>query len=218
RGLINVGPDWQSLAPSPGAEFVAHDESAGVRRDFVVTRESLRTLSVDGKTIAQTPAADAWIAAMVQEFVRRTGTSATTRASQIVERDDVAGLLAEAKQIAIPNVRVRYLHAGFAHVDSAGRASFIRDGASLLGPGYERADFLLALPPTWRTDLDALAAVYREAAALDASDAIEHVLRVAPPPRPLPFALRSAVETLIARLASTDRRAALRAYYFDARP
>ena len=99
-----------------------------------------------------------------------------------------------------------------------GRPSFVRDAASLLDSASARAEFLLAVPREWLADERVLAAVYTEASVIEPDAYVEQVLRIAPPPRPLPTTFKPLVERLIASLQSTDRRTALRAYYLDVRP
>jgi hypothetical protein len=218
RGPVSVGTDWQSLVASAGSEFHAHDEGPEGRRDVIIDANGQRTFTHDGKVVAATPALESWTASMVREYVRRSGTGAATRANEIVARQGIAGLLAEAREIAIGRVRVRYLFAGFARVDASARAAFIQSAADLLDESNHRAEFLLATPPAWRADDDVIAAVYSAATALDADDAVEQLLRTMPPPRPAPPALRPAMETIFRGLQNSERRAALRAYYLDVRP
>jgi hypothetical protein len=218
RGPLTVNPDWQSLAASPGALFVAHDESAARRRDFSLTVTGATSFSADGKQAEMGADDREWLNGMVLEYVRRAGISAPARAREIAERAGVSGLIAESRRIFHDDVRARYLIAGFTFVDSASRSTFVGDGAALLGNAGGAADFLLAIPRSWRTDERVLVAAYAAAARIEPDDYVEQILRLMPPPRPTPASLRPLIERMIATLQNSEHRAALRAYHLDAAP
>lgn len=218
RGPLAVNADWQSFAPSPNAQFAAHDESATRRRDFALSPEGRVTFAVDGKQATMRDDDREWLRAMVLEYVRRAGVSAPARAREIATQGGVTELLAEARRIKRDDVRVRYLIAGYSFVDAAARASFIRDGAALLGTSDEAAEFLLAAPREWRSDERIIATVFDAAAQIEPDDFVEQILRAFSPTRPTPAALRPGIQRLISTLQSNDRRTALRAYYLDVAP
>jgi hypothetical protein len=218
RGPLAVNADWQSFAASPGARFTAHDESAAGRRDFTIASDGSVSFAVDGKRGEMSAEDRAWLSGMILEYVRRAGVSAPTRASEIAARGGVVELLAEAKRIARDEVRARYLIAGFQFVDSMARPSFIRDAAPLLGTAGEAAEFLLAIPRSWRADERVLAATYTASARIEPDDYVEQILRAFPPQRPTPASLRPLIDRMISTLQSVDRRTALRAYHLDASP
>ena len=92
------------------------------------------------------------------------------------------------------------------------------DAAALLDSAFVRGKFILSVPTDWRIDQGVLAAMYAEAGVIEPDAYVEQILRAAPPPRPLPSALKPLIERMIASLQSVDRRTALGAYYLDVRP
>jgi len=155
---------------------------------------------------------------MILEYVRRTGLDATGRSRAIVASGGVSAILDEARKISGKDVRVKYLEAAFPSVAADRRPAFVRDAASLLDSASARAEFLFAIPREWLADEGVLAAMYTEAGVIEPDAYIERLLRVAPPPRPLPATFKPLVERVIASLQSIDRRTALGAYYLDVRP
>jgi hypothetical protein len=130
----------------------------------------------------------------------------------------VHAILDEARKISGKQVRARYLEAAFSTVAPDQRPAFLHDAASLLDSAFVRGEFLLAIPREWRADERVLAAAYAEAGVIEPDEYVERLLRVAPPPRPLPAALKPLVDHMISSLQSVDRRTALRGYYLDVRP
>jgi hypothetical protein len=130
----------------------------------------------------------------------------------------VAAILDEASKISGKEVRARYLETAFPTVSPDKRAAFLRDAAALLDSAFVRGKFILSVPQDWRTDQGVLAAMYAEAGVIEPDAYVEQILRAAPPPRPLPPALKPLIERMIASLQSIDRRTALGAYYLDVRP
>jgi len=218
RGLVSVDPTWSAINVGAGGEFAAHDEGPTGKRDYVVGPGGSASLSVNGASIALGTEHRDWTAMMVLEYVRRTGLDAGGRARTILMKGGLPALLDEARKISGKQVRAQYLEAAFSTVASDQRPAFIHDAASLLDSAFVRGEFLLAIPREWRTDERVLAAAYAEAGVVEPDEYVERLLRVAPPPRPLPAALKPLVERMIASLQSVDRRTALRGYYLDVRP
>ncbi len=218
RGPVVVDPSWSAIAVGAGAEFVAHDDGPIGKRDYVVGPGGSASLSVNGAAVAIGAEHRDWTAMMVLEYVRRTGLDAGGRARAILTRGGLAALLDEARKISGKQVRAQYLEAAFSVVASDRRPAFIHDAASLLDSAFVRGEFLLAIPREWRADERVLAAAYAEAGVVEPDEYVERLLRVAPPPRPLPAALKPLVERMIASLQSVDRRTALRGYYLDVQP
>ena len=218
RGPVAVDPSWSTVSVGPDAEFAAHDDGTGGKRDYVVHTDGSASLAVNGAPVALDAEHRAWTAMMVLEYVRRTGLDAGGRARAILAQGGVQAILDEARKISGKQVRARYLEAAFSTVAPDQRPAFLHDAASLLDSAFVRGEFLLAIPREWRADERVLAAAYAEAGVIEPDDYVERLLRVAPPPRPLPAALKPLVEHLISSLQSVDRRTALRGYYLDVRP
>jgi beta-lactamase regulating signal transducer with metallopeptidase domain len=218
RGPVVVDPTWSAITVGSGAEFAAHDDGPGGKRDYVVRPDGSASLSIDGAPMAMGAEHRDWIAMMVLEYVRRTGLDATARARAIVAKGGVPAILDEARKISGKDTRARYLQAAFSSVAPGKRAAFVHDAASLLDSAFVRGFFLLEVSSQWRADTAVLATIYAEAGAIEPDLYVEMILRTAPPPRPLPAALKPLVEKLVASLQSIDRRTALRAYYLDVMP
>ena len=217
RGPVVVDATWSAVSVGPGAEFVAHDEGPAGRREYVIGPTSA-SLSVNGSAVPIGAEHRDWIGMMILEYVRRTGLDATGRSRAIVASGGVSAILDEARKISGKDVRVKYLEAAFPSVAADRRPAFVRDAASLLDSASARAEFLFAIPREWLADEGVLAAVYTEAGVIEPDAYIERLLRIAPPPRPLPATFKPLVERVIASLQSIDRRTALGAYYLDVRP
>ena len=218
RGPVVVDPSWSTVSVGSDAEFAAHDDGPAGKRDYVVRSDGSASLSINGARVALDTEHRAWTAMMVLEYVRRTGLDAGGRARAILANGGVPAILDEARKISGKPVRARYLEAAFSSVPPGQRPAFLHDAASLLDSAFVRGEFLLAIPREWRADERVLAAAYAEAGVIEPDDYVERLLRVAPPPRPLPAAIKPLVEHMISSLQSVDRRTALRGYYLDVRP
>jgi hypothetical protein len=89
RGPVAIDPSWSTVSVGPDAEFAAHDDGAGGKRDYVVHTDSSASLSVNGAPVALDAEHRAWTAMMVLEYVRRTGLDAGGRAQAILAQGGV---------------------------------------------------------------------------------------------------------------------------------
>lgn len=214
RGDVSVDTTWRRLVVPRDGRFVAHEETArGHHRDYTLASNGVATLSVDDhETTIDSSAAD-WVDAMVREFVRRSGSGAARRATQIAQQQGPSALIEEAAHIPHVAIRAQYLIAGFPSVSNSGRLEFIRTGSETLDDPFARSSFLRAVPASWRSEIDILQAIYDEATRIEPDDLVEQLLRTIPPPSPTPAALKAPLGRLIATLQNSERRAVLRALY-----
>jgi beta-lactamase regulating signal transducer with metallopeptidase domain len=218
REPLTIVPPWDSVGLGSSASFLAHDEGPAGAREFTLVGARPGTLTLNQQPVEITARDRTWLAGMVVEFVRRTGTDAPARARAFATRGGIRALEEEVHAITDARVRAVYLQAGFALTGASERAAFIHRNASLLDSASARATFLLAVPAAWRSSEDVLAAVYDEAALIEPDEYVEQIVRLMPAPRPVATALRNPLSRLIGTLQSIDRRTALRAYYLDERP
>jgi beta-lactamase regulating signal transducer with metallopeptidase domain len=217
-GQMEASVDERSMDVISDGLFLAHNEGPDGTLDYSQTGAS-SSMKLNGKSTTIGPAEQQWIAAMVREYLRRTGKRVHERARHALVAGSIPALLAEAERVPSSEVRAAYLVEGFAStLDGRAAAKFIEDGAALLDSSDSRGRFLLGVPPAFRSDVGVLAAIYREASLIEPDDPVEKVLASTSPPRPLPSALQPWMEKIIDGIQISERRTALRAYYLGLRP
>lgn len=217
-GQVVPSADEKTMDVVSDGRFTAHNEGPDGTREYSQTDAS-SSMKLNGKSVAIGPAEQQWIGDMVQEYLRRTGQRVQTRARRALAAGSIPALIAEAARVPSSEVRAAYLVEGFASTTNArDAAKFIEEGASLLDSSDSRGRFLLAIPASLRSDVEVLAAIYREASVIEPDGAVEKVLASTSPPRPLPATLRPWLERIIDGIQTSERRAALRAYYLGERP
>jgi len=217
-GQVEASADEKSMIAISDGRFMAHDESPDGIREYSLT-EGSSSLKLNGQTVSIGPAERQWIAMMVREYMRRTGKRVHERARAALAGGSIHALLAEAASVPRSEIRAEYLKEGFASThDARAVEKFIHEGASLLDSSDSRAKFLVAVPAAYRSDVGVLQAMYEEASVIEPDVAVESVLAVTSPPRPLPASLQSWIEKIIDGIQVSERRAALRAYYLGVRP
>jgi len=215
---VNASKDERAIVVDGDGRFIAHNEGPGGTREYRLTSTST-SMTLNGNNVAIGPAEEAWIGEMTREFLRRTGQRVQERAHVALSKGRVRGLLGEVALIPRPRTRVEYLREGFAQTNSPESVvSFIHDAAALLDSSDNRGEFLVAVPHKYDTNVKVLQAIYEEASVIEPDGAVEEVLRSYPPPRPLPQSLTPLIEKMIAGLQTSERRAALNAYYLGIRP
>ncbi len=218
RGRVDVTDDERNFVVGADAEITVHDDGTEGAREAVI-RSDRTEVTLNGQRVALGQSERDWIASMAREYLRRTGARVQVRADAALRTGGIPALLAEAAAVRGRNARESYLESGFAVVkDPVAREEFVHRAAALLDSAGSRSRFLTSVPKEWLTDLKVLASVYSEAEVIEPDAGMEAVLAYAPPPRPLPPALRGSIQRMIASLSTVERRSALGAYYLDIRP
>jgi beta-lactamase regulating signal transducer with metallopeptidase domain len=216
-GVVDASVDERNIVIGSGGRFVAHNEGPDGTREYRASQGS-SSLTLNGNTVAIGQAEQEWIAAMVREYMRRSGKRVHERA-HIALASGIPSLLAEAATVPRTDIRAEYLADGFAAThDAESVARYIHEGASLLDSLDSRATFLVAVPAAYKSDLTVLTAIYQEASVIEPDGAVDKVLDSTSPPRPLPAVLRPLMEKIIAGIQNSDRQPAMRAYYLGIRP
>jgi hypothetical protein len=215
---VDASRDERAIVVDGNGRFVAHNEGPGGTREYRLTRASA-SMTLDGNNVAIGPAEEAWIGEMAREFLRRTGQRIQERAHASLSQAGVRGLLGEVSLIPRRRTRAEYLREGFGATNSPESVvSFIHEASALLDSSDERGTFLLAVPHKYDANEKVLQAIYEESSVIEPDGASEAVLRAYPPPRPLPQSLSPLVEKIIRGMQSSERRAALKAYYMGIQP
>lgn len=217
KGNVSVDAGWRRIVVARDSRFIAHEESPRGRLDYAIEASGDARLSIDGRAAAIDSSTAGWVDAMTREFVRRLGFGAVQRADEILRQQGLHGLVDEVTHIPHAEIRAQYLIAGLRAVPDSGRVEFLHHGSELLDDPFARTSFLLAIPGGWRTDTAVLEAAYDEAARVEPDDLVEQLLRVMPPPRPTPAALKPALRRLIGTLQNSERRASLGGLYLSDR-
>ncbi len=215
---VDASNDERTMVVDGNGRFTAHNEGPDGTREYRLTGSST-SMTLNGSNVAIGPAEEAWVSAMAREFLRRTGARAEQRAHVALSGGGTRGLLGEVALIPRGRTRVEYLREGFAATNSPESVvSYIHDAAALLDSSDNRGAFLVAVPHKYDTNVKVLQAIFEEASVIEPDGAVEEVLRSYPPPRPLPQSLTPLIEKMIAGLQTSERRAALKAYYLGIRP
>ena len=216
-GQVDASSDEKNMIVGNNGRFIAHNEGPDGTREYTLTSTS-SSLTLNGSTTAIGSAEQEWIAGMTQEFLRRTGKRIAER-SQAATARGLPALLGEVARIPDTNVRAKYLTAGFAATHNAHAvAEFIHAGSELLDSLDSRAPFLTAVPSAYLNNPEVLEAIYSEASVIEPDGSLEEVVAKTDPARPLSGRLRPLMEKIIASIQTSERRAALSAYYLGTKP
>ncbi|MEP6509654.1 MAG: M56 family metallopeptidase, partial [Gemmatimonadales bacterium] len=210
--------DEKNMVVTGNGRFIAHNEGPDGTREYTLTSNS-SGLTLNGSTTAIGPSESEWIAGMTREYLRRTGTNIHNRARRALASGGIPALLAEAASVPRGNICAQYLAEGFASTLNAREtARFIHAGAALLDSLDSRVPFLTAVPVAYLNNPEVLEAIYAEASVIEPDGAVEAIVAKTDPPRPLSTALRPWMEKIIAGISTSERRAALSAYYLGTKP
>lgn len=203
-GRLRPMPDERDVIAEIGAEFVAFEQRDSLSREYRVTPTATR-YSVNGREATPAPGDHAWIAEMVEEYVRRAGVGADARATRILSGGGIAALLEEVRRIHPQRVRLMYLLRGLDRTTDTDRTMFLRDAALLLETG-PRASFLLSIPRSWRTSPAVLEVVYAAALGIESDSDVATILMEFPPPQQLTAGMQPLLQALLPRGVKGERR------------
>ncbi|MEO8577626.1 MAG: M56 family metallopeptidase, partial [Gemmatimonadales bacterium] len=216
-GSIGAATGEEDIVVGSNGEFLAHNEGPEGTSEYRVSNRS-SSLTLNGQNIPIGPNERRFIAGMVHEYMRRSGTRPRERARAALQ-SGIPALLAEAAGVPQTDIRAQYLIEGFAAThDAQSVVRYIHQGAALLDSLDSRAPFLVAVPAAYKNNLAVLTAIYEEASVIEPDGAVDEVLDSTSPPRPLPASLQPLMRKIIAGISNSDRHAAMRAYYLGIRP